>query len=354
MGRAIAILLLLLLAACAPATPSAAPTVTAVAGGSTLRIFNWDTYIDPALIAEFETATGARVVYSTYASSEELLGAVQADPTAYDLVMPSDYMVEVMRRERLLAPLDKANIPNLVNLDPLFASPAYDPANRYCVPYLWGTVGLGYSSGAVAGPIIGWADIFERRSGSVAILDDSRVMLGAALLVLGHSPNTTDPRTIAAARDYLLERAGNFDAVAPDTGQDLLAAGTVDLAVEWSGDIFQVSAEHGDLQYVIPAEGSIIWTDNMCILAGSPNDALAEQFINFILEPRVGAALANYTRFSTPNRAALPWVRPEDLANPALYPDQRTRERLFFLVDVGPEAADLYTRSWAEVLAAVP
>lgn len=353
--RALPLLLLLLAAACAPAARAPLPTPTAApAAPATLRIFNWDTYIDPQLIAQFEAETGATVAYSTFSSNEEMLAAVQAAPDAYDLVVPSGYMVEVMRREGLLAPLDKAAIPNLANLDPLFASPAYDPANRFCAPYLWGTIGLGYNSRTVAHPITGWADIFERPAGAAALMDDPRAMLGIALLVLGHSPNTTNPREIAAARDFLLQHDAALAAIAPDTGQDLLAAGAVDLAVEWSGDILQVIEASPQLAYVIPAEGSIIWTDNMCVLRGSPNRALAERFINFILSPRAGAALANYTRYSTPNQAAMAYLRPEDLANPALYPDEGTRRRLFFLVDVGPTATDLYARSWAEVLAKHP
>lgn len=346
--------LLLLLAACAASAGPAAPTAAPPPAPAALRIFNWDTYIDPALIAQFEAETGAQVIYSTFGRGEELLEAVRARPHAYDLVVPSDYMIEVMRREGLLAPLNKANLPNLANLDPLFVSPAYDPANRYCAPYLWGTMGLGYNAGTVARPVTRWADVFEEPAGAVALLDSPREMLGIALLLLGHSPNTTSPREIAAARDFLIARAGAVAAFAPDTGQDLLAAGAVDLAFEWSGDVFQVMEARPELRYVIPQEGSLVWTDSMCVLQSSPRRELAERFINFILSPEAGAALANYTRFSSPNRAALPLIRPEDLANPALYPDERTRRRLFFLVDVGSEAGALYDRAWSAVLAAGP
>lgn len=351
MRYAAAIPLLLLLAACAasggaPPPPTPEPAV--------LRILNWDTYIDPALLARFEAETGVRVAYSTFGVGDELLAAVRARPDAYDLVVPSDYMVEVMRREGLLAPLDKAGIPNMANLDPLFVSPAYDPANRYCAPYLWGTIGLGYDAAGVSRPVTRWADALDDPAGAVALLDSPREMIGIALLVLGHSPNTTSPREIAAARDYLVARVGAVAAFVPDTGQDLLAAGAADLVVEWSGDMFQAMEDRPGLRYVIPEEGSLIWTDNMCVLRDSPRRALAERFINFILSPEAGAALANYTRYSSPNRAALPLIRPEDLANPALYPDEGTRRRLFFLVDVGAEASALYNSAWAQVLAAGP
>ncbi len=173
--------------------------------------------------------------------------------------------------------------------------------------------------------------------------------MGITLLGLGYSPNTTSPTEIAAARDFLAERASQIAAYAPDNGQELLASGRVDLAFESSGDILQVMAENPDLRYSIPAEGSLIWIDNMCILRGSPNRAAAERFLNFILAPDVGAELASYTRYSSPNMAALDLMPAEDRSNPALYPTARTRDRLFFLVDVGGQANELYNKAWASL-----
>ncbi|NTW97641.1 MAG: spermidine/putrescine ABC transporter substrate-binding protein, partial [Oscillochloris sp.] len=183
----------------------------------------------------------------------------------------------------------------------------------------------------------------------VSLLDDPRSTLGMVLLSLGYSPNTTNPDEIAAAYDFLAARAAQIAAYAPDDGQDLLADGQVDLAFESSGDIFQVMAEHPDLRYSIPAEGSLIWIDNMCVLKSSPNKAAAERFINFILAPDVGAELASYTRYSSPNTAALDLISAEDRDNAALYPTDATRSRLFFLVDVGGQANELYNELWARL-----
>jgi spermidine/putrescine transport system substrate-binding protein len=170
------------------------------------------------------------------------------------------------------------------------------------------------------------------------------------LLSLGYSPNTTSPSEIAAARDYLASHTGQIAAFAGDTGQDLLAKGQVDLAYEFSGDIFQVMAENSDLRYSIPAEGSLIWIDNMCVLKSSPNKALAERFLNFILSPDVGADLASYTRYSSPNLAARELISPADRDDPSLYPTEQTRSRLFFLVDVGGPATKLYNDAWASLV----
>jgi spermidine/putrescine transport system substrate-binding protein len=340
---------LALLGACAAATP--VPRALRPAQPQ-LRIYNWDTYIDPALISAFEQQFGVSVLYSTYSSNEELYAAVSANPSGYDIIVPSEYMVSIMRREGLLAPLDQAALPNLGNIDPLFVNPAYDPGGRYCAPYQWGTQGIGYNLKATGRPISSWGDLLSPQfAGRSALLADSRSTIGAALIYLGYSPNTTRPSELHAARDLLREHIKTLR-LAPDTGQDLLAAGEVDLTYEWSGDIFQVMEQNPDLRYVIPEEGSIIWIDSMCILKDSPNSALAQSFINYIFEPKVGAALSNYTHFSTPNLAALPLIDAADRENPALYPDDEMRKRLFFLVDLGSDGIERYNQAWAEVLAA--
>ncbi|MBN1136065.1 MAG: spermidine/putrescine ABC transporter substrate-binding protein [Anaerolineae bacterium] len=346
---------LLALAGCG-ATPAPAPSPTPAlpsVADQALNIYNWDTYIDPAALTDFEQEFGVKIRYDLYESNEAMLATVEDGATDYDIVVPGDYMVEIMRAADLLAPLDKANIPNFGNLDAAFVSPAYDPGNRYCVPYQWGTMGIGYNVKATGRELSGWQDLFDPAfAGRVSLLADPRLTMGVVLLYLGYSPNTTSAFEIAQARDFLIERAAQIAEYAPDTGQDLLADGTVDIAFEWSGDIFQAMEGNPDLRYVIPQEGSIIWTDNLCILATAPHKEMAEKFINYVLEPKVGAAISNYIRFGSPNRAALPLLNPEDRNDPAIYPPDQVRQRLFFLTDVGPAATELYEAAWAEVLAA--
>ncbi|MEI7771302.1 MAG: spermidine/putrescine ABC transporter substrate-binding protein [Chloroflexales bacterium] len=348
--QALLALACIILAACAaggPAAPAPSPAPRP------LRIYNWDTYIDTDLLVRFSRETGVPIQYFTYGSNEEMLAAVQDRPDSYDIVVPSDYMVTIMRRKDLLAPLDAASVPNMANIDPLFVSPSFDPANRYCAPYLWGTHGIGYNRAATGRDIQSWADLFDPAfAGRVALLDDPRATLGVTLLSLGYSPNTTSPTEIAAARDFLAEHAGQIATYARDNGQDLLASGAVDLALESSGDIFQKMAGNPDLRYSIPSEGSLIWIDNMCILKSSPNRASAERFLNFILAPDVGADLASITRYSSPNLAALSKISPEDRANPALYPTEQDRRRLFFIVDVGGVATKMYNAAWDSLIRA--
>jgi len=346
------VILPILWVACAGA-PSPAATPTATPEPQELNLYNWDTYIDPALLTDFEKKFGVQINYDIYDGNEELLDRVKANPTAYDLIVPSDYTVTLMRREGLLAPLNKENLPNFKNIDPLFINPALDPGNRYCAPYQWGTTAVGYNLKATGREIVSWDDVFDPAyAGRVALLDAARETLGVILLYLGYSPNSTNSVEIAAARDFLNDHAAQIAAYSGDDGQELLADGQVDIVLEYSGDIFQVMEDHPDIRYTIPAEGAILWSDNMCIPAGAPHQELAEKFINYILEPEVGAALSNFTHYSTPNLAAFPLVNEADRNNPSLYPSAEVRNRLFYLVDIGPEATELYEKAWADVLAA--
>jgi spermidine/putrescine transport system substrate-binding protein len=336
-------------------TPSPVPPVPTVGSGATaeLNIYNWDTYIDPAVLTDFEQKFGVKIRYDVYENNEAMLDKVQAGPSDYDIVVPTDYMVDIMRQSDLLAPLNKEIIPNFENVAAAFLSPAYDPGNRYCAPYQWGTLGIGYNVKATGREINGWQDLFDPAfAGRVSLLADQRLTMGMVLLYLGYSPNTTNADQIGEARDFLIAHADQIAAYAPDTGQDLLLAGDVDLAYEWSGDIFQAMEESPDIRYVIPEEGSIIWTDNLCILATAPHREMAEKFINYVLEPEVGAAISNFVRFGSPNQAALPLLNEADRKNPALYPSDKVKQRLFFMADVGPDATELYKAAWAAVLAA--
>ncbi|MFN2224122.1 MAG: spermidine/putrescine ABC transporter substrate-binding protein [Candidatus Promineifilaceae bacterium] len=343
--------LTMLLIACRQNDTPAIVTSPAQETTPVLKVYNWDTYIDPEILTSFEQTYGVSIDYQIFDVDTDMMEELRVPGADYDVVVPSDFNVAIMRQEGLLAPLDKDAIPNAVNLDPTFVSPVFDPANRYCMPYQWGTVGIGYNLAATGREITSWADFFDPEfAGRVAMMDDTRTAIGLALLILGYSPNTTNPRQIAEATDFLISHADQIGAYTGDDGQDFLNRGEFDMVVEWSGDIFQIMEENEDIRYVIPEEGSLIWTDNLCIPATAPHKALAEQFINYILEPEIGAQLSNYTQFGTPNAAALPFIDEELLANPAVYPPESVRERLFFQVDVNLAATQLYDQAWAEIM----
>jgi spermidine/putrescine transport system substrate-binding protein len=351
------VLILIILAGCGgvaqPAPQAALVSSPEIAQPPVLSIYNWDTYIDPAILTDFEEKFKVKIDYQIFDDNEELLEKLKANPSAYDLIVPSDYMVTIMRREGLLAPLNKDNIPNFKNIDPLFINSAIDPGNRYCVPYQWGTTGIGYNLKATGREISGWKDMFDPDfAGRVTLLDASRDTLGITLLGLGYSPNTTNQAEITRAADFLKEHARQIAVYTGDDGQDLLAEGKADIVMEYSGDIFQVMEDHPNIRYIIPEEGAVLWTDNICIPANAPHKELAEKFINYILQPEVGAQLSNFTHYSTPNLAALPLINETDRYNPSLYPSAEIRNRLYFAVDLGPEVTRLYDEAWEDILAA--
>lgn len=318
-----------------------------------LHIYNWDTFIAPEVLREFEQTYQAKINYSTYGSSEEMYATLKAGNPGYDVVFPADYLVQRMAQEGLLMPLDLAAIPNRRHLDPRFLNPAYDPENRYGLPYQWGTLGIGYNLEAIGAPIASWAAMFTPRyAGKIAWLDDARYTLGAVLMALGYDPNTHNPAEISRAKDFLLRQKDTIATFAPDTGQDLLTQGDVDLAFEWNGDVAQVMQNNPDLRYVVPKEGSIIWVDKLAIPTGAKHPALAATFINFILQPRIAAKIANLTHYGSPNLTARQQglIQETDRANPVIYPALATIDHLQALQDVG-DARPLYETAWQAIKA---
>lgn len=344
-----------LLVACtdAPAMSLIAdPTATPTKLTATLNIYSQDQVIDPATLANFEAEFGIKVNYTTAVDDETGLADIQAGLADYDLAILSDTLVASLRTSGLFAPLSKNNVPNFKNIDPTFANPAFDPGNRYCVAYQWGTLGLGYNLSATGQEVQSWADFFEANSPRrLGLPDDSRISLATALLYMGYSPNTTNELEIVEAQELLAQHSNQIITYTPATGQALLTSGQVDLVFARSGAILQLMKTNPAIHYTIPGEGSLIWIDNLCLLANASQPELAETFINYILDPHVSAALVSATRYSSPNQAALSLLTLADRHNPALYPNDDLRRRLFSLVNVDPAASQLYHQAWAELVA---
>lgn len=323
-----------------------------------LHLYNWAEYIDPQVLEDFEAEFGVRVIEDTFANNEELLAKLQSGAGGYDVIVPSDYMVEIMVEEGLLADLNHDNLPNLDNIIPLFADPPYDPGMEHCVPYLWGTTGIGYNSEVFDDPPDSWSYIFDpelasQYGGRITMLNDMRESMGAALKYLGYSINTTDEEQLMEARDLLIRQKAWVYAYDSEQYEDLLSADEVMLAHSWSGDVFMIAEEDERIWYAIPREGGVIWADNLCIPAGAPNAYTAEVFINYLLRAEVSAANSNYTWYATPNAEAERHIELEIREEPAIYPPPDVMERLEWIEDVG-EATPLYERLWTEVKAAGP
>lgn len=335
---------------CSGSNPSAPET----GGTNVLSVYNWSTYIAQDVITQFEQKFNVKVKYDTYESNEDLYAKLKPGNPGYDVVFPSDYMVKIMASENLLEEL-LDNIPNKKHLDSKFINSTYDPGNKYSLPYQWGTLGIGYNIKATKDKIDSWAAMFEPKfKGRIALLDNMRDTLGMILVYLGYDLNTTNPDEINKARDFMIENKEAIAAFAPDNGQVLLDQGEVDLAFEYSGDIFQVMKENPNIRYAIPKEGTIVWTDNMAIPKGAPNKEVAYKFINFILEPEVGAKISNFIHYGTPNKTAREkgLINEKDLKNPSIYPTSEVFSKLKYIEDVG-KATALYDLAWTEVKVAV-
>jgi spermidine/putrescine transport system substrate-binding protein len=352
----ISLLLGLLLSACADASKlslqPASPPTSAAKPAPILNIYSQEPAFDPATLTNFETRFGVAVNYETAASRETGLADLQAGLADYDLVILSDTIVGALRAEGIFAPLNKDNIPNFKYLEPKLVNPIFDPGNRYCVAYQEGTMGLGYNLATVDHEVEGWADVFRASPPlRLGLPADNRLALAAALLYLGYSPNTTNADELNEAAKLMQAHAGQFVTYAPGRGSELLTNGQVDLLFARSGIILQRLAADPTLRYTIPSEGSLLWIDNLCLPANAAQPELAENFINYILEPQVSAALANFTYNGTTNQAALALLKPADRANPALYPDNTLRQRLFAVVNVDPATSQRYDQAWAELVA---
>lgn len=317
-----------------------------------LNIFIYSEYLPRDVIAEFERKFRCEVVVDLYEDAEGMLAKVQAGGTAlYDIVVPTDYVVTAMVKQNLLAPLRHEQIPNLKNLDPKFLNPPYDPGNRFTAAYQWGTVGIYLRTKPGETVQESWSLLFDpaRSAGAVSLSDSMRDSIGAALQHLGYSPNSVTPGELKKARDLLVrtkQRAASF--AASVGGKNQVLDGSVRAAMVYSGEAGRGMAEDPATTYVIPREGSMIWVDSLAILARAPHRALAEQFINFVLEPEIGARISNAFRFSTPNARARPLIDPALLRNPALYPPEETVQRLEFLRDLGANTR-LYDQIWTAV-----
>jgi spermidine/putrescine transport system substrate-binding protein len=325
--------------------------------GQTLNVYNWTTYVAEDTISNFEAACGVTVTYDTYESADALVSRLQQGNPGYDIVVPADYTIQSLVAEGLIVPLDQAAIPNLKNLSAEMANPVYDPGNVYTAVYQWGTIGIGYDHNAVGADITSWSQVFSY-DGPVAWLEAKREMMGLALNLNGYDANSINPDEINAAKEFLIANGGNVTYIAGDDGQELLARGEVHITIEFMGDIFQKISEcqadsacTSDFRYVIPEEGANKWADNIAIPSGAQNEALANVFIDYILDAKVGADISNYTSFATPNQASIDagLILPELLENPGIYPPAEVLPKLFFVSALDPDAEQYYNDAWDEI-----
>ena len=324
-------------------------------GGSedTIRVFNWGNYMDESILGEFTERTGIRVIYTTFASNEEMYSRVTAGGSDFDLLFPSDYMIERMIREELLYQLDFSNIPNFRYIDERFHNLPYDPGGLYSVPYMWGTLGILYNTAMVGDVVVDSWDILwdPQFAGQIFMYDSMRDSFAVALKRLGFSLNTTNPDELMAARDSLIEQRPLVRAYVGDDVKHSMIGREAALAVVYSGDAMFTMELNPDLNYVVPREGSNVWFDAMVIPRGARNKAGAEAFINFLNYPEIALRNTMYIGYSTTNAAAFTML-PEEIRNdPVYWPPDEVYYRSEAFVHLG-EFTAAFERAWTEVLAA--
>ena len=336
------------LLACQPA-PDDGKKPVPKAGQATLYYFTWTDYVGPELLESFERQTGVKVVVDTFSSNEELLAKLQSGASGYDVTVPSDFMVSVMVKQGLLAELDLAQIPNARLLTDGLQRLPVDPDHRFSVPYLWGTVGIGYDSNVIRTPPDSWAVLWdERYAGRISMLNDQREVFGAVLRLMGQSLNTRDPAVIDQAKARLLQQKPLVKTYTSDHFDHLLASGEVVLAHGWGGPVARAMALKPSIKYVVPKEGATIWADCLVVPKTSRNKALAMRFINYLLDREVAARTSERLLFASANREAKALVKASVRDNPAVYPDETVLGRLEWMLDVG-DAIRSYDRAWTEL-----
>lgn len=314
-----------------------------------LNFYNLPNYIAPTTIPDFEREYGIKVTYDNYSAQDTLEAKLRIGQFGYDLVVASDYKLTRFRRLGIIQALDQRRIPNLGNLFTWLREAPNDPGNHWSVPWQWGTTGVGYNRDHVKEPVRSWKVLWDPAyRGRIDMLNERRDCIAVVLAMLGFPVNSTDPRHLAAAQEALIRQKFLLKHYTSDTYIDEMASEDAWLCEGWSGDVFQAMADNPSVGYVVPEEGSFIWVDSLCIPAHAPHKEIAEEFVNYVLEPKVGAAISNAIEFATPNRASLPYIRPELRSNPLIYPPPDAYKQLAFLEDLGPDEV-LWNEVWEAV-----
>jgi spermidine/putrescine transport system substrate-binding protein len=303
-----------------------------------LNLFAWSEYVPQEVIDGFTKETGIKVNYDTYASNEELISKLRAGGARYDLIQPSEYTCEALIKAGKLEPIDLAKIPNFKNLLPEYTNMAFDPGNKFTIPYMTGSVGICVNTEKITEPIHGFKDVFQPKyAGRIIVVNDSREMASWALATLGIGPNDMSAENLAKAKPILagwMKLIKKYDSDSPKT--DLLA-GNVDIGVVWSGEAALCWKENHHFAYVLPAEGAHLFIDNLAIPKGAANAAGAMRFMDYILRPEVSKIISDKFPYTNPNGEARKLLSKDQLDNPASYPKNPPKLDIFH--DIGRQAS---------------
>lgn len=319
-------------------------------------VYNWGEYIDPDTLDMFEEETGIKVIYDEFDTNEAMYPKVEAGSSAYDVICPSDYMIEKMIDNDLLQELNFDNMPNAksnIGAQYYEQSEGFDPGNKYSVPYCWGTVGILYNTTMVDEPVTSWSILWdEKYSDNILMQSSVRDAFMVALKLNGYSMNTVDEAELESAKDALITQKPLVQAYVIDQVRDKMIGGEAALGVIYSGEAIYTQRENPDLEYVIPEEGTNVWIDSWVIPKNAPNKENAEKFIDFMCRGDIALMNFEYITYSTPNTAAKELIEDEDIKNSEIaFPDLSKYNNLETFSYLGEEGDELYNNLWKEVMA---
>jgi len=323
--------------------------LTAAAQDKVLNIYAWSGEIPDFAIKAFEKKTGIKVNFSTFENNEMMYAKLRADENgAYDIVLPSSYFVDRMRKQNMLHQLDKSKLPNWKNLNPEFLNAAYDPGSNYAVPHVWGVTGI-FISDHYYNPkkIRHWSQLWEKQFyNHLMLLDDMREVFSMALISLGYPVNDRNPEHLKDAFDKLKILMKNVKVFASDTSTSIIIDEDAPIGMAWNGDTYKAKMENPAIQFVLPEEGFTIWVDTFAILKNAPHKEAAYQFINYMLDAEVNKQIAMTTNFPTANLAAKKLLPPAIRNNPIIYPSESTMRRGQFQTDLDQKTIEIYEQYW--------
>ncbi len=314
-----------------------------------VNVYNWGEYIDKAILDDFEKETGIKVEYDNFVTNEDLYVKMTQGSNKYDVIVPSDYMIERMVNEKLIQKMDFSKIPNAQNVDAKYRDPAYDPEGAYSVPYFWGTVGIVYNKTMVKGEVNSWDILWDPAyNQQIIMLDSSRDSIGIALKKLGYSMNSRNEKELQEAKQLLIEQKPLVYAYLVDETKDNMINGNAALGVMFSGDAYDALRQNPDLAYAIPKEGSNLWYDAMVVPSNAENEANAYKFIDYMCRPEVSAKNAEFVGYSVPISSAVALLPDEMKNSEVAYPDIAKLPNMEIYNDP-KEVVELYDTIWTDI-----
>lgn len=336
--------------ACHAAAPTGVSASTPIPLAKELIFYDWDGDMPQSVLDAFESEYNVRVTYLAYESQEEAIENL-GEGLVYDVIVMESRFIPSLVDQGLLASLDRQNIPNLKNISANFRELAYDPDNRYSVPYNWGTTGLVVRSDLVAAPISSWNSLWDPQyAGRVGIWKGQpRETIGLTLKALGYSANSENQVELEEALEYLMQLKSHaliIEDYNSYTSAYMLVEGQAVMTVGFAYDVLEGSRLNGSITYVLPQEGALLWGDNFIVPSNSQDQYTAELFIDFLMRPEINAEIANQNLYATPNEAAFPYIQPELLNNPVVFPSAESLRNSEVILPLSGRGQEMYDDVW--------